>query len=301
MLAVTADMMLNKGLALVGQKPGRIARFDNKKKLSLFRAEFGKDPSVLVAVWEHMQTTAIAESKIVDANDQTLEEFLWAFNFLKGYPTEAVLESRTNWCDKTIRKRIKEMLHRIAALSAEKIVWPASWDDPNVDTPVFLLSVDGTHCPIQEPTKNHKYSKNPKYYSHKFNRSGLAYEVGISIFTSQVVWVNGPFPAGMGDDDIFFGKGLKDRIPAGKKVIADGVYKRQDLPMVRTAYKADSPLVRLFKRRVRARHESFFGKMKVFNVLNDVFRHGESFHATCFMACVVICQFQIEEVPLFDP
>lgn len=43
-----------------------------------------------------------------------------------------------------------------------------TWSDPKSCPPRFLISVDGTYCPIQEPTKGHKYSKNPKYYSHKF-------------------------------------------------------------------------------------------------------------------------------------
>lgn len=127
-------------------------------------------------------------------------------------------------------------------------------------TPTFLISVDGTHCPIQEPTKGHKYSKNPKYFSHKFNWSALAYEVAISIFTNEVIWINGPFPAGMGDNDIFADKGLKNRLPAGKKVVADSVYRRKDLPMVSVCYKADTPRVRLFKRRVRGRQESFLAR-----------------------------------------
>lgn len=62
-----------------------------------------------------------------------------------------------------------------------------------MDTPTFLISVDGTHCPMFEPTSGHRYLKNPKNYSHKFCMSGLAYEVSISIFTNQVVWINGPF------------------------------------------------------------------------------------------------------------
>lgn len=74
-----------------------------------------------------------------------------------------------------------------------------------------MISVDGTHCPIQEPTKGHKYSKNPRYYSHKFNSAGLAYEVAVFIFTNNIVWINGPFPAGLGDDTIFAEKGLKDK------------------------------------------------------------------------------------------
>lgn len=41
--------------------------------------------------------------------------------------------------------------------------------------------------------------------------------------------------------------------------------------------------------------------MKVFNILNATFGHGEDFHESVFVACAVICQYEINEVPLFDP
>jgi len=49
---------------------------------------------------------------------------------------------------------------------------------------------------------------------------------GIHIRTGNVIWVNGPFPAG-DTDLVIFRKdgGLKQRIPPGKKVIADKIYK----------------------------------------------------------------------------
>lgn len=300
LLLVTPNEMLGQGLTLVGHKESRLGRLSKGKKEELFRADFGKDPIVLTKVWEALQTTSVPNAKIHQASEKDLSAFLWTFHWMTCYPTEASLESRTGWCDKVIRERLKAMVKKIALLKSEKIVWPASWSDPNAQSPIFLCSVDGTHCPIQEPTKGHKYSKNPKYYSHKHNQAGLAYEVAISIFTNRVVWISKPYPAGTKDPDIFADH-LKNLIPKGKKVIADNAYKRIDFPMISLTNKADSPAVRLFKRRVRARHESFFGKMKVFDVLTTVFRHGEEHHNTCFLACAVACQFQIDVTPLFDP
>ena len=44
--------------------------------------------------------------------------------------------------------------------------------------------------------------------------------------------------------------------------------------------------------------ESFFGKTEeVFDILNAPFRHGE----IVFDASAVICHYEIEHVPLFDP
>jgi hypothetical protein len=35
-------------------------------------------------------------------------------------------------------------------------------------------------------------SKNPAWYSHKFKQAAVDYEIAISIFTQQVVWISGP-------------------------------------------------------------------------------------------------------------
>ena len=299
MLIVTPSEMLQRGLLLAHHSAERQARVNENERLARFKAEFGKTPVVLVNLWNDLQQTKIEDAKIVDATDQDLVKFLWTFAWLKSYETESKLVGRTGWCDCTVRKHTKEMVKKIHALMPSKIFWPEEWNNPSKDTPIFLMSVDGTHCPINEPTKGHPFSKNPKYYSHKFNRSGLSYEVGFSIFTSQVVWINGPFPAGKGDDDIF-AEGLKHQIPVGKKVIADGAYKRKDLPMISVKNNADKAHVALFKRRVLSRHESFFAKMKVFDILTTEFRHGEALHKVVFEAVAVICQYEIEVVPLFD-
>jgi hypothetical protein len=43
-----------------------------------------------------------------------------------------------------------------------------------------------------------------------------------------LVWMNGPFPAGDHDINVFRDKGLKDKIPAGKKAFGDNGYRGED-------------------------------------------------------------------------
>ena len=194
------------------------------------------------------------------------------------------------------------MIQRIHALKQHKIIWPASWDDPHVDSPIFIASIDGTHCPIQEPTKGLPWNKNPKFMSYKFHGAALSYEVAVSIYTSQLVWINGPFPAGTQDPEIFvLSNGLKNRIPAGKKVIADRAYGWKSLAnVVRIKNRGNTAEVRMFKRQVRARMESVFAKMKVFDILTIPFRHEQKYHGTIFEMIAVIVQYKLELVPLFD-
>jgi hypothetical protein len=85
---------------------------------------------------------------------------------------------------------------------------------------IFILSVDGVDCSINEPRK----IPSAKWYAHKFNGPGLSYELGISIYDNYLVWIRGPERAG--DLEAFRApNGLKSKIPAGKKVIADSAYK----------------------------------------------------------------------------
>ena len=46
-------------------------------------------------------------------------------------------------------------------------------------------------------------SKNPAWYSHKFKQAAVDYEIAISIFTQQVVWISGPHKGSRHDITIF--------------------------------------------------------------------------------------------------
>jgi DDE superfamily endonuclease len=102
------------------------------------------------------------------------------------------------------------------------IFWPDHFNQDN--GPRFIISVDGTHCPVQEP--NHPDLRLDKsFFSHKFGSAGVNYEVAISIFESQVVWVSGPHPAATPDIIVFRKEnGLRSLIQPGKLIVADECY-----------------------------------------------------------------------------
>lgn len=128
----------------------------------------------------------------------------------------------------------------------------------------------------------------------------MNYEIAISVYTNALVWVNGPFPAGGHDITVFRSKGLKDKIPTGKKGIADNGY-RGEVAILSTPNAHDPPELRKFKSRARARHESFNARLKSFRCLDVRFRHGVEKHRSVFEAVCVICQYQLENgSPLFD-
>ena len=159
------------------------------------------------------------------------------------------------------------------------------------DVPVFLLSVDGVHCRVYEP-KHPTKSKDKSYFSHKFNQSGLNYELGISVYDNALIWLNGPFKASSHDIAVYRApEGLKSKLPPNARVIADrGYASKKEVATLSTPNLEDTKAIRKFKRRVRARHESFNAKIKTFRSLSENFRHGIEKHQVVFEAICIICQ-----------
>jgi DDE superfamily endonuclease len=173
------------------------------------------------------------------------------------------------------------------------LTWPDEWLHNNGDIPKFLL-VDGVHCIVREPSPA-ELSKNPAYFSHKHHHAGVDYEIGLSVFKNQVVWVNGPFPAGENDISIFKNRGLREMVPEGSWAIAyNGYHGLLTNSKIRTSSSLDAEAVRRLKSGAKARHESFNGKLKNFAVVLDRWCHKINKHAIAFKAVCVICQYQME-------
>ena len=62
------------------------------------------------------------------------------------------------------------------------------------------------------------------WYSHKFKYSAVRYEVGLSILKGDIVWINGPFPAGLYPDINIFRENLKGALDEDERVVADDGY-----------------------------------------------------------------------------
>jgi len=138
--------------------------------------------------------------------------------------------------------------------------------------------------------------------SHKFKHAALKYEIAISVQQSKVCFFSGPYRGGEHDLEIFR-KALKNKIKDGKKVIADGGYatSRTDERMLSLPNPLDSRQLKNFKSRSRLRLETFNGRLKKYEVLNQTFRHGIEKHRLAFEAVLVTCQYVMENgSELFD-
>lgn len=56
----------------------------------------------------------------------------------------------------------------------------------------------------------------------------------------------------------------------------------------------DPEELKVFKSRVRCRHESFNGRMKFFSILSETFRGAMEQHGDAFTAIAVIVQYQMD-------
>lgn len=302
MLVVTPDEILREGLEIGGFGLKRQQKVTRKTLLRRFKAFYGSNPIVYAEIIEDLQTTQ-CEKAHVAPNKISVEKLLLAMSFLKCYQSEEVRAGSSKYTEKTVRKWGWFYARKIQALKEEKIVWPEQWNDGHPllhdnDTPVFIISVDGVHCKVNEPI-HPVYSKNPKYYSHKSNGPALDYELGISVFDNKLVWMKGPKPAATHDITVYR-EALKNKIPAGKRAIGDNGY-RGEPNTISAPNSHDSKELRRFKSRARARHESFNARIKNFKCLSERFRHGIDKHRICFEAVCVIVQYQLENgSPLFD-
>ena len=299
----TPDDILELCLLTRGFNQERIVKNKRERLEDWFQASIGCPPYVVSAMWSDLQTTGIDDARIGDDADAdfipiSIFDFLNALEFLKCYLAGKKREGMTNLSAKTLRERSWYYCRKLQALKHEKVVWP---ENLPVDT-VWVLTVDGTHVAINEPL-HPEFSQDKKYFSHKKNRAGWCYEVGISLFTSNLVWMNGPHKAGANDKTIFgFPGGLKELLAQeGVKAIGDKFYNGHQNEVC-TFNAQDSDEVKKFKSRALKRHESFNALLKQYAVLDGRFRHrGPEKFATCFEAVAVICQYRLElECPLYD-
>ena len=161
---------------------------------------------------------------------------------------------------------------------------------------IFLLTMDGVHCPIQEPSPWSKV-----WSSHKLGGdAAVSYKISLRIDKPQLLSVNGPFPAGTSDIDIFRNR-LKALIPAQKRAIGDDGYKGEP-NVISTANEFDCREVCQFKNRALARQESFNSLIKNFDCLRMKFRHGVNNHQVVCEAVCAIVMYKIasNDATLFD-
>lgn len=156
------------------------------------------------------------------------------------------------------------------------------------------MTVDGTDCRIPEAGTD--------WFSHKFRKSAVRYEVGLSILGQYICWVSGPHQPGLLNDLEIFRGGLLTHLEDYERVEADDGYIGE-APM----YVSCPGMVtfeeerREMTSRCTNRQETINKRFKQWEILNVPFRSDISMHRDVFVAIACITQIAIKNgEPLFS-
>jgi DDE superfamily endonuclease len=140
-----------------------------------------------------------------------------------------------------------------------------------------------------------------KWYSHKHHGPGLTYLVGIATKSQRIIWLDGPHPASTHDVTIFRREGgLGEQVKEGTRGIADSAFSGEP-EKIAISHPGDDEDVAKMKARLKARHETFNGRIKGFNVLANNFRHDIELHgAVCETVCILVQYDMQNGNPLFE-
>ncbi|CAB9525588.1 unknown protein [Seminavis robusta] len=293
--ALTADDFFALAFRIFGNQ-----RWEKRKRETNendFKDAFGVIPETCVKIWEALRTHQNPAFRLQSKRNDKPVGLLFILRFLWRYPTALDLGRFFKVkSENTVKKYIDIWLPRIHSLLKPKL---GSFAD-HQDGLIFVFTVDGTHCRIEEPRP---FSTD--WSSHKFGgKAAVNYELAICIHKPQLAWVYGPTKPGKYNDVSVFRLKLKEKMEAelpGCRIIGDKGYKGEpDLISLRNEF--DPEEIAEFKDRASARHESFNQKLKCFKILSVPFRHGVANHKMAFEAVCVVVMFQIEcgGASLFD-
>jgi DDE superfamily endonuclease len=317
LLNVSPQHMMQLGLQLGGLKPT-----NEKSNEERFRALYGIGAKTASEIFKDIQTEDIGDAKIQKA-DPTY--FLTMLYWARGYGNShrvcgaCKINSRTtfqkhSWAYLSAVQALKET--KVSTLIDSKsshnkltndffysllhfkIVWRFEDHEEEHDNPeIIIATIDGIHCQIVEP----RTEPSSKWCSHKLNKPSLDYELCIDVYRNKLVSINGPFKAG--EHDISVARkphGILTKIPFGKKILGDKGY-RGEPDKITTPNVHDSIIVKRFKARASARHETFNKRIKDFKIIAGPFRSSHEYHKIAFEAVCVLVQYDLENgYPLFS-
>lgn len=157
-----------------------------------------------------------------------------------------------------------------------------------------LLSVDGTDFRIPERGRD--------WYSHKFKKSAVRYEIALGIKTGDICWLSGPHQPGIWNDLEIFRNSLLTYLDPYERVEADDGYigeapLRVRCPGCVTCPREKKKMMAI----VRSRQETVNKRFKQWGILVQTYRHDIVDHRDVFAAICVITQLAIRNgEPLFE-
>jgi hypothetical protein len=204
-----------------------------------------------------------------------------------------------NTTEKTYREKVRAVVQLIFHLDLVDfedrfINWPHLVPSCSLDGNLCLMT--GTHCFINE----HR-PFDSDYGSFKMKHSALAYEIGMALGCSKIVWWNGGVAAGANPDLELARAMFVDGLKPGEQAAADKGYQDGNTHFYtphRQAITADQRQFNWNHKKMMARHEMINKRVKQFEVLNQWRHLNDDKHKICFGAVVNLTQLELEENPL---
>ena len=147
------------------------------------------------------------------------------------------------------------------------------------------MSIDGTDFAVTEA-----YPFDSQWFSHKLKRAGIRHEIGLSLESSDIVWLNGGFKCGEWPDLKIARSGVLKWISPNERVIADDGCAGEKAIVHPQSGRSDNAVLR----KILARHESANSRMRKFKVLQGRWMLDRTFHPTVVCAIVNLIQLEIE-------
>ena len=224
----------------------------------------------------------------LDPTNRILLAVVW----LRVYPTHAVLGYLFGVSETAARRLLGWSLPVLAKAGKDTMRMPDPGKAGRKNLPALLKGTPGLAVLVdtfEQPTHRPK-RRQRRYYSGKKKRHTVKSQIGIDEDSGRVVHVPPSVPGPSSDLTVLKKSGLLGRLPKGVGVIGDTAYlglgtARPDIPSATPRRKpkgkprpaADRRYNRAISRR-RVKVEHTIGRLRVFQALTPVNRHGRKKH-----------------------
>ena len=273
-MIITAEGFTRFASALVFRTNDKKDRLLNDRE---FKAFFGRAPAMIADAWNSFDAPAKAQPK----------HLLWMLMYLKLYNSLDVMAIMCQTTKPTYIKWVDIWIECIANDCDKYIRWDKRFRNVPNDV-VIRASVDGTDFPIEEPFPFDKTFKSPR-----MECSALKYEVCISIYSGDIVWIYGPHPGGKNDKTIFK-EHLVGMLEDGELLEADRGYIGLE-EWIHCPDDCDKNEEYLEKAWIRAKHETCNRRFNEWSILKSQYRgHNRVQHRKIFRCIATLTQIDID-------
>lgn len=243
-----------------------------------FVAFFGVDSFTMTTLWDQCDRPPKTHPK----------HLMWTLMEFKLYCPDDVMVVLCDCSRNTWSKWVGLWTEALANYSTKVILWQNRFRNMPAGDVWCLVSVDGTDFKMCEPSPFHK-----AWMSPKFGGAALKYEVAISIYSGDIVWVYGPHMGSKNDVKVF-NEGLSNMLEDGEMAETDTGYWMAATGQRRTPKECEDLKEYIEKSGIRARHETVNHRFKVFGILKQEFRKRDrTEHGRIFKAIAGIVQLDI--------